>query len=420
MKEFTLEKSLIHVHSAGSVLAKQHISRPPLAEAGYISRLSVVTTMPVTLYYYTGWNECQLHGCPKGEGAWRDIPFKDVSGKHFVKQLQVEADGLEFVVCDMKKQYWDNPPDWYGKKNYQITEGGSYSLRNGHLRRIRKNRVLVVTDLDHTLIGHERDPENKLLEEFKNTWLGEYALNGSALAYSTGRNKSMALDVAKERGLPRPELMICGVGTEVYAIPQTLPLFEWWEAGKTLELMPEWRTKVLNGFDRKHVEDILTANFPKFELRGTPEDDPYRIPTAYQMDENFDAGKMTLQETLGEKYQVISSGHGEWKLIDICSSEAGKGKALEFARRELNFEPGETLACGDSGNDELMFRCNGGYGVMVANSLPELVEAMTGNAQEGLPLTQGKTFKTRHGSIMLFSSREVSAGIVEALQHFWP
>jgi hypothetical protein len=32
-----------------------------------------------------------------------------------------QADGLEFVVCDMKKQYWDNPPDWYGKKNYQIT-----------------------------------------------------------------------------------------------------------------------------------------------------------------------------------------------------------------------------------------------------------------------------------------------------------
>ena len=32
----------------------------------------------------------------------------------------------------------------------------------------------------------------QLLQEFKNTWLGEYSLNGSALAYSTGRNKSMA------------------------------------------------------------------------------------------------------------------------------------------------------------------------------------------------------------------------------------
>eukprot|EP00913_Durusdinium_trenchii_P023965 g22507.t1 len=370
--------------------------------------------MPVTLYYYTGWQECQLHGCPKGDSAWRDMAFKTVPGKPSVHELHVEADGLEFVVCDMQKKYWDNPPDWYGKKNYLISEAGKYSLRNGHLRRrrsrascalfrcflrgmgtvIRDTPVLVVTDLDHTLIGHERDPENKLLEDFKTTWLGEYAPNGSALAYSTGRNKSMALDVAKERHLPRPELLICGVGTEVYAIPSSLPLFDWWEAGASLQLMPEWKSKVLDGFDRKYVEeipiDILLAAFPKFELRGTPEapatrsaegieptwalgatergeyswcqDDPYRIPTAYQMDENFDAGKRTLQETLGEKYQVISSGHGEWKLIDICSSQAGKGKALEFAQRELKFEPGRTLACGDSGNDELMFRCDGSYG----------------------------------------------------------
>ena len=164
----------------------------------------------------------------------------------------------------MKKQSWDNPPDWYGKKNYLISdsrplcsfmglgvklrggaskEPGKYSLRHGHLRRsvlhcpalramspklvlarIRDSPVLVVTDLagtpvagggsprlllcfplrleDHTLVGHERDPENKLLEatvpepswrsdsrwsccsgpgkEFRNVWLGEYALNGSA------------------------------------------------------------------------------------------------------------------------------------------------------------------------------------------------------------------------------------------------
>lgn len=71
-------------------------------------------------------------GCPRGEAAWRDIPFKD-SSKPSVKELRVEAlgprpslaceaDGLEFVVCDMQKQSWDNPPDWYGKKNYLISE----------------------------------------------------------------------------------------------------------------------------------------------------------------------------------------------------------------------------------------------------------------------------------------------------------
>ena len=36
-----------------------------------------------------------------------------------------------------------------------------------------------------------------------------------------------------------------------------------------------------------------------------------------------------------------------------------------------------------------MFRCSGGYGVMVSNSLPELVEAMTSNANG--ELVKGKT-----------------------------
>ncbi|OLP82533.1 Sucrose-phosphatase 2 [Symbiodinium microadriaticum] len=282
--------------------------------------------MPLTLYYYTGWDQCQLHGCPKGESTWRDFPFKDVPGKPSVKQLQIEADGIEFVICDLKKQSWDNPPDWYGKKNYLIAESGQYSLRHGHLRRIRESKVMVVTDLDHTLVGHERDPENKLLEEFRNLWLGEYALNGSALAYSTGRSKSMALDVAQERQLIRPDLLICGVGTEVYTVPSRLPILGWWEERDSLELMPEWKSKMLNGFNRATVEELLTSRFQKFELRGTPVDDPYRIPTAYRMDEAFDDSKKLLQEALGSSYQVISSGHGEWKLIDICSAE---GKVLE-------------------------------------------------------------------------------------------
>ena len=45
--------------------------------------------------------------------------------------------------------------------------------------------------------------------------------------------------------------------------------------------------------------------------------------------------------------------------------------------------------CPQGGNDELMFRCSGGYGVMVSNSLPELVEAMTSNANG--ELVKGKT-----------------------------
>eukprot|EP00435_Cladocopium_sp_Y103_P065174 s141_g27.t1 len=48
----------------------------------------------------------------------------------------------------------------------------------------------------------------------------------------------------------------------------------------------------------------------------------------------------------------------------------------------------------------------------------DYLQAQIGNP-EG-PEKPNKKFKTRHGSTMLFSNREVSAAIVEALQHFWP
>lgn len=376
--------------------------------------------MPVTLYYLTSWRGCVLHGCPKGEKAWRDFPFEDLPEQPGWQRVTLEAEGAEFVICDTAKSGWDKPPPWYGKPNYLIQEGGSYTLRDGHLRRLRRTRVLVVTDLDHTLVGHERDPGNELLEEFRQTWLGEFSLNGSALAYSTGRNRTEALSVAKERGLPRPELLICGVGTEVYSVPRDLPLMGWEAASERLALVPEWREKMLR-FDRSKAEACLLSDFPKFEVRGSHEHDPYRIPTAYEMDEDFAMRMESLRLAVGPQCQVIASGDGDWKLIDVCSAEAGKLRAMEFAMSLLGFEPPETLACGDSGNDELMYRCKGARCVMVANALPELVRALTAAARPaGFELQRGHVFETEHGSTVLFAGREVAGGIVEALGRFFP
>jgi len=259
------------------------------------------------------------------------------------------------------------------------------------------------------------------VEEFRNLWLGEFCLNGSALCYSTGRNKKDALGVAQERGLPRPELLICGVGTEVYKVPRELPLMGWWEApDDQLRLDPGWKA-TMELFDRSAAEAKLVSQFPRFDMRGSPEHDPYRIPTAYEMDEHFETGIASLREALGSEYQVISSGEGAWKLVDVCSAHAGKLKAMEFAMSHLNFVPSSTLACGDSGNDELMYRCKGARMVMVSNALSELVKAMTAAAHPPQQeLQRGTVFETRHGSTVLFSEREVAGGICEALGRFWP
>eukprot|EP00929_Paragymnodinium_shiwhaense_P073791 TRINITY_DN37697_c0_g1_i1.p1 TRINITY_DN37697_c0_g1~~TRINITY_DN37697_c0_g1_i1.p1 ORF type:complete len:338 (+),score=69.83 TRINITY_DN37697_c0_g1_i1:181-1194(+) len=302
----------------------------------------------------------------------------------------------------------------------------TYSIRNGSIRKLRTDKVLVVTDLDHTLVGHEKDPENALLESFKSVWLGEFTLNGSCLCYSTGRNKFDALHVAEERQLPRPELMICAVGTEIYEVPRDLPLMGWWEAADRITLVPEWQKAMLR-FDREAALKVL-EKFPKFDVRGSVETDPYRIPTAYEVDADWLTAKEELIAALGSECQVISSGGHEWKLVDVLSAEGGKRKALEFAINRLKFDPANAIACGDSGNDETMFHSQGAKAVMVANALPELVAALSeayraslnGDGTPTTELQKGHSFKTVDGCTVLFASREVAAGIVEALDTWFP
>lgn len=49
-------------------------------------------------------------------------------------------------------------------------------------------------------------------------WGGVAAATGSRLVYSTGRALDSFLELAQEKGdaLPRPDVLICAVGTKVY------------------------------------------------------------------------------------------------------------------------------------------------------------------------------------------------------------
>merc|ERR1712224_673152 len=110
-----------------------------------------------------------------------------------------------------------------------------------------------------------------------------------------------------------------------------------------------------------------------------------------------------------------------WKLVDFCSADAGKLKACQFVMQRLGFAPERTLVCGDSGNDESMYRCPGVRGVAVGNALPELIDALQGMAKAGPEaVLRGSTFTTKSDSTVLYAEREVSGAIAEAIECFWP
>jgi len=56
---------------------------------------------------------------------------------------------------------------------------------------------------------------------FSAYWSGVAVATGSRLVYSTGRALDSFLELAAEKGdmLPRPDVLICAVGTKVY-LPQ--------------------------------------------------------------------------------------------------------------------------------------------------------------------------------------------------------
>merc|ERR1719401_1755917 len=259
------------------------------------------------------------------------------------------------------------------------------------------------------MIGHGNDPDDASLKEFRMHWLGRHAFSGARLVYSTGRNKSDALNVAIERGLLRPSLLICGVGTEVYRVPDTLPLSasgEWAQDPSVITLDEAWSKQMSQTFDRKTIEQLLVDQFPKFEVHGNEESDPYRIPTKYEVTGNLLDDVEAVRAAVGPTVEVIVSGGSEWKYVDFCSVQAGKQKAMEFAMSKLGFTPEQTLACGDSGNDESMYRSQGVRCVAVGNSLPELVTSLENYAKNGPDAVQkGTVFETSFGSRVLYADR---------------
>eukprot|EP00747_Dinoflagellata_sp_TGD_P164424 gnl/TRDRNA2_/TRDRNA2_184348_c0_seq1.p1 gnl/TRDRNA2_/TRDRNA2_184348_c0~~gnl/TRDRNA2_/TRDRNA2_184348_c0_seq1.p1 ORF type:complete len:437 (-),score=55.17 gnl/TRDRNA2_/TRDRNA2_184348_c0_seq1:167-1477(-) len=283
--------------------------------------------------------------------------------------------------------------------------------------------VLIVSDLDSTMVGHDLDPNNTLLDEFQSEWFESYEPLGSHLVYSTGRNKQDALALACEKGLPKPKMLVCGVGTEVYLVPNSLPSRNgtWAADPDLMTLEPQWTNLMISTFNRSAVADLLTERFPKIELRGNDIYDPYRIPSVYEVDKNFSKTICDVRKLLGPGVEVIVSGGDEYKLIDFCSSEAGKLKACQFVMERLGFQPEQTLVCGDSGNDESMYRCPSIRGVAVGNSLSELVNFLKDSATAGPDVVQkGAEFSTVFKSTVLYANRDCTGAITEALDRFWP
>ncbi|KVI00062.1 HAD-like domain-containing protein [Cynara cardunculus var. scolymus] len=217
-------------------------------------------------------------------------------------------------------------------------------------------RLMIVSDLDHTMVDHH-DPENLSILRFNALWEAKYRQD-SLLVFSTGRSPTLYKQLRREKPMLTPDITIMSVGTEI-------------TYGNDMVQDEGW----IEFLNQKWDKQIVSEETSKFS-------------------------ELTMQLDI----KIIYSGGMD---LDILPKGAGKGQALAYLHKKLKEKgklPKNTLACGDSGNDAELFTIPDVHGVIVKNAQEELLQWHAENA--------------KNNPKIIHANERCAAGIIEAIGHF--
>ncbi|MEG3438494.1 sucrose-phosphate phosphatase [Pannus brasiliensis CCIBt3594] len=239
------------------------------------------------------------------------------------------------------------------------------------------SQYLIVTDLDHTLVGDEaatREFNRCILDRREDFYL----------VYATGRSYGSARGLQTRENLLEPDYWIVSVGSEIY---------------RRERRDEDWAEILSRDWNRRKVEDI--AGEFSF-LTPQPEEEQNTWKVSYFFSPSAEPESIErLQDALTRSEiparVIFSSGRD----VDILPVSSGKGNATEYVRERLRVPLDRSLVCGDSGNDIGLFEI-GSKGAIVANARPELSRWYDERGSDGHYLARSK----------------YAAGILEALRYF--
>jgi len=242
------------------------------------------------------------------------------------------------------------------------------------------NPFLFITDLDHTLVGDDLAMAdlNRQLEHHRQQF-------GTKIVYSTGRSPLLYQQLRTEKSLLEPDSLVLSVGTQIYH-------------NGTLDAT--WSAKLAQGWSR---DGAIAAASHFTDLTPQPDSEQSDFKVSYYLTEQAAIAVLpqlaASLQARGIDAQVIFSGG---KDLDILPRQANKGMAMTYVRQHLGFDPADTVACGDSGNDLALFVDRPERGIIVGNARPELLQWHHANPSS-----------TRY-----LATAHCAAGILEGMRYF--
>ena len=271
------------------------------------------------------------------------------------------------------------------------------------------DKLLICTDLDRTLIPNGPQSESTGARE---RFASLAARPEVTIAYVSGRHRALVEKAITNYCLPIPDFVIGDVGTTIYHVG---PEQQWirqeaWEE----EISVDWAGKshadlkfLLNGIKELRLQECSKQNRHKLSYYVPLQSNRERVASIINKRFADNGIRASLIWSIDEPVGI--------GLLDILPARASKLDAIQALMRLHGFSCGNTVFCGDSGND-LEVLASPIPAVLVANAQPVVREFALQRAEalgceEQLYIARGR-FMGMNGNY--------SAGMLEGIAFYYP
>lgn len=289
---------------------------------------------------------------------------------------ELSSNGIENVT---QKYSWDNHAESYLERISTIlAEQKPIDRSPAIVKASRYVDRILISDLDKTLLSDTQGLSELMA-------LLQHQRKTCAFGIATSRRFDDALKLLKAHNIPKPDILISGLGTEIHYSTE-------------MNLSTDWAEHIDHDWNPKAIHKIL-ASFDGVSLHDDSRQGKFNIVCKVDSKKDAHTLKDNITSYLRQADQSVNVFLEANKTLFIVPARASKGLALRYVSHVWDIPTQQILVAAGSGADEDMMH-GGCLSVVVSNR-------------------QHETINVNHEEMNLYySDKANAAGILQAIDHY--